>query len=341
MDHLSWLLLLHQIPPKPPYFRAKVLRRLNQLGALPIKNSAYVLPAGDEALEDLQWLRQEILQEGGEAWVFRTEVVAGLADDELQQAFRELRRSDYAELAETARKLLDQIRHDPKPALRVVAVRREDLPQALDDWAAAAAWSIPYEGEWRKLKRRYDEVRRIDFFGAPQREQLEATMDIIDHTLHSSIPASAEGAAPAELKGCTWITRRGPKVDRIASAWLIRRFIDAAARFRFVDPQNYTHHPGELRFDMFEGEFTHQGDLCTFEVLLRRIGIDDPALQAIAEVVHDIDLKDSKYQRAETAGIASLIEGIVLRHTDDGRRLDEGATIFDALYTRLQRPAPR
>ena len=336
MERLPWLLLLHQIPPKPPYFRAKVLRRLNQLGALSIKNSAYVLPAGDETLEDLQWLCKEIVKEGGEAWVFRTEAVAGLSDDDLRQAFRELRRADYAELIESARKLLDQIRENPKPALRVVAVKREDLPETLDDWAAAAARSIPHEAEWRKLKRRHDEVRRIDFFGAPEREQLEALMEIINHTLHSSAPAPAAGAGPAELKGRTWVTRRGPKIDRIGSAWLIRRFIDASAKFRFVDPQNYTHNPGELRFDMFEGEFTHEGDLCTFEVLLRRIGADDPGINAIAEVVHDIDLKDSKYQRAETAGIASLIEGIVLRHSDDERRLEEGATVFDALYARLR-----
>jgi len=123
-------------------------------------------------------------------------------------------------------------------------------------------------------------------------------------------------------------------VDRIASAWLIRRFIDPAARFRFVDPQSYQHSPQEIRFDMFEGEFTHDGDLCTFEVLLRRLALEDPALTPIAEMVHDIDLKDHKFERPETAGIDGLIQGIAARHTDDAQRIEEGSTVFDALYAR-------
>lgn len=333
---MNWLLLLHQIPPKPPYFRAKVLRRLNQIGALAIKNSAYILPANDETLEDLQWLRREIEEEGGEAWLFRTDVVAGLSDETIREAFRALRKGDYEQLISSARELLDQIRQAPRPAFRVVAVQREDLPQVLEHFNAAAVAGGPYETDWRKLKRRYDEVRRIDFFNAPDREQLEALMEIIDHTLHAQSTAQAERPALAEFKGRTWVTRRGVKVDRISSAWLIRRFIDPAARFHFVDPQSYTHAPNELRFDMFEGEFTHEGDLCTFEVLLSRTKLDDPALVAIAEVIHDIDLKDSKYQRPETPGIAAFIQGLALHQPDDERRLAEGAGFFDALYARFE-----
>ncbi len=103
------------------------------------------------------------------------------------------------------------------------------------------------------------------------------------------------------LQGSVWVTRQGVHVDRIASAWLIRRFIDPEARFKFVPAKGYVPEPGELRFDMFEAEFTHEGDRCTFEVLLARAGLADPALAAIGEIVHDIDLKDAKFGREETA----------------------------------------
>jgi hypothetical protein len=121
------------------------------------------------------------------------------------------------------------------------------------------------------------------------------------------------------------------KVDRISSAWLIKRFIDPRARFVFVDPESFRHEPGTLRFDMFEGEFTHEGDACTFETLLARFGLEDPALRALAEIVHDIDCKDEKFQRPETPGITSIIDGIVRSHADDWTRLARGSELLDAL----------
>jgi hypothetical protein len=124
-------------------------------------------------------------------------------------------------------------------------------------------------------------------------------------------------------------------VDRIATAWLIRRFVDPAATFRYVDQDRYQHQAGEIRFDMFEGEFTHEGGLCTFEALLRYVGRRDPALDALAEIIHDIDLKDEKYQRPETAGVAAMISGIAALHSADERRIEEGARLFEATYAAL------
>jgi hypothetical protein len=159
-------------------------------------------------------------------------------------------------------------------------------------------------------------------------------MDTIDRTLNPT-PAPAS-ASPESLRGRTWMTRTGVKVDRMASAWLIRRVIDPAATFVFTDPDAKPPSPDVVRFDMFEGEFTHDGDLCTFEVLLRAsTRADDEALQAIAEIVHDLDLKDDRYQRPETAGIAAMIHGITTRHADDQKRIGEGTTLFDALYASL------
>jgi len=126
-------------------------------------------------------------------------------------------------------------------------------------------------------------------------------------------------------------------VDRIASAWLIRRFVDPEARFKFVRGQRYAPEAGELRFDMFEAEFTHEGERCTFEVLLRRFGIEDAALGPLAEIVHDIDLKDSRFSRPEAPGMDRLIAGIAMRHKDDDARLRDGAAVLEALYEYFKR----
>lgn len=301
----KWLLLLHQIPPSPPYFRAKVLRQLNQLGALPIKNSAYLLPDNDENREDLEWLRSEIAEQGGEAWLFRAETMAGFTRESLESAFRDLREVDYKQLLEQSREFLGR---EPEQA----------------------------QAEWRRLKRRFEEIRRIDFFGAPSRQELENIMERIESVLHGAPAQPSAKPDLSQLKGRTWVTRRGVKVDRISSAWLIRRFIDPNATLRFVHQDRYEHQPGEIRFDMFEGEFTHEGDLCTFEALLRHANLKNPALDAIAEIVHDIDLKDNKYQRPETGGLAAMIAGIAQLHSSDENRVEEGARLFEATYAALR-----
>lgn len=289
----EWLMFLHQIPPSPPYFRAKILRRLKQVGALAIKNSAYLLPNSDETLEDFQWLLREIKNGGGEAWLFRASAVAGLSAEELSAAFREMRSADYREMAEEAAK-------------------------------------IESAAEWQRLKHRLEETIKIDYFAAPGRQELETLMQSIEK---QSSPSSTTSPL-AGLRGRTWVTRHGIKVDRISSAWLIRRFIDPQAKFSFVNPDTYKHHEGELRFDMFEGEFTHRGDSCTFEVLLADSGIDDPGLRAVAEIVHDLDLKEAKFNRPETPGVAAMIAGLA-RHESDDRRLEEGSPLFEALYRAL------
>jgi hypothetical protein len=150
---------------------------------------------------------------------------------------------------------------------------------------------------------------------------------------------TVQGAGPShrptsrsQYRARTWVTRTGIKVDRMASAWLIRKFIDPEARFKFVPSKGYEPEEGELRFDMFEAQFTHEGELCTFEVLLQSFELDDPALRDIAEIVHDIDLKDAKYGREEAPGIAQLVEGIAAAHEDDEERLRRGAALFEDLY---------
>ncbi len=123
----------------------------------------------------------------------------------------------------------------------------------------------------------------------------------------------------------------------MASAWLIRRFIDPKATFKFVTMKQYQPKDGEVRFDMFDAEFTHDGDRCTFEVLLDRTRLQDPALRAIADVVHDIDLKDAKFDRPETAGIAVLVASIAMAHREDEARIDRASQALDDLYVYYQK----
>ncbi len=148
---------------------------------------------------------------------------------------------------------------------------------------------------------------------------------------------SAAAAAPATHDriepGRTWVTRRGVQVDRMASAWLIHRFIDPKARFKFVAARGYQPEKGELRFDMFDAEYTHVGDRCTFQTLLGRFGRSDPGLAAIGEVIRDIDCKDVKYGRPETAGIAAMINAIAEADVSDDERLARSAPLFEGLLT--------
>ncbi|MFL5274484.1 MAG: chromate resistance protein ChrB domain-containing protein [Anaeromyxobacteraceae bacterium] len=186
-----------------------------------------------------------------------------------------------------------------------------------------------------RLRQRLSELDAIDFFGAPGREIAEGTVSGMEGRMKPTT-GSHERAKPAvrkeEYRGRTWVTRSGIKVDRMASAWLIRKFIDPQARFKFVPAKGYEPQKNEVRFDMFEAEFTHDGDLCTFEVLLERFGLTDPALRPIAEIVHDVDVKDVKYRREEAPGVGQVVAGIAAAHADDEARLERGSALFDDMY---------
>lgn len=239
-----WLALIHQLPPSPAYLRVKVRRRLHGLGAYALKQTVYVLPNSDEALEDFQWLREEIEAGGGSAVIAQLEFLDGISNEEIN--------------ANLPRQLSA---HDRKEAIR-----------------------------------------------------------------------GADRVKP----GRTWVTRAGVFVDRIASAWLIRRFIDPKARFKFVAGRGYVPRPSELRFDMTQAEYSHVGDACTFQTLLNRFGIADPALIIIGQIVHDIDCKDDAFNRPEKAGIHGLMRGIA-RRPDDHDRLTRGGAVLDDLYANLRR----
>ncbi|MCW5745611.1 MAG: chromate resistance protein [Alphaproteobacteria bacterium] len=308
-DPRPWLLLLHQLPPQPAYFRVKIWRRLQGLGAVAVKNSVYALPARDESLEDFQWLAQEIVDGGGEATIVEARFVDGLSDAQVIGLFDAARSADWEQIATEAR-------------------------QIGEAWGGLSTDEARTRVE--RLAKRADKLAAIDFFGAAGRETAAGLIDGLRGRLDGDNDSEADMAASetssAQWRERTWVTRRNVAVDRIASAWLIRRFIDRQARFKFVDGRGYKPEPGELRFDMVQAEFTHEGDRCTFETLMRRAALDDPAVAAIAEIVHDIDLKDDRYERAETAGVATLMGALSSGTLDDDTRLARGADILDSLY---------
>jgi hypothetical protein len=291
----NWLLLLHQLPAKPAYARVKLWRRLQALGAVAVKNAVYALPAVPQAQEDFEWALKEIIAAGGEGMIVEARLIDGLSDEGVRALFNAAREADYRALAKDIR-----------------ALEKDAAPAQIARLRAEAA-----------------RITAIDFFGANGREDVEARL-----AARSASDAASVGGTRTLVSGSghVWVTRRNVHVDRIGSAWLIRRFIDPQASFKFVAAKGYRPRPGELRFDMFEAEFTHEGDRCTFEVLLQKSGRDDPALAAIGEIVHDIDLKDGKFARAEAGGIAAVIDGLARADLSDMARVEQGGSLFDNLY---------
>jgi hypothetical protein len=296
----GWLLLIHQIPQNPGYLRVKVWRRLQRVGAVAIKSSVYVLPVSEQAREDFEWTLREIVQGGGDASICEARFVEGLSVEQVEALFHAARDADYAQIAEEAREV-------------------------------GAATEMPSAAELARLRRRLEEVSTIDFFGAPGRALAEAALLSAEARVRSASQSDPPDGRETDYRCRTWVTRKGIHVDRMASAWLIRKFIDPEARFKFVAGQGYMPEPQELRFDMFQAEFTHEGDDCTFEVLKRRFALEDAALDAIAEIVHDIDLKDGKFGSPEAQGVAAVVAGICRVHRSDDERLTRGEQLFDHL----------
>ncbi|PJG46327.1 ChrB protein [Sphingobium sp. LB126] len=308
-DTSVWLALLHQLPAKPPYLRVKIWRRLQAIGAVPLKNAVHLLPHSAESEAAFRDLLEEISGSGGEAIVIEAKLLAGQSDSDVRLLFDTARDADYDEIAQAARRLL------------------ETGPASGADIA--------------KLQKRLEEVGRLDFFGAHGRQEAEAALADLDRQRyqHPDIGRNEPShiSEPLDLTGRTWVTRRGVHVDRIACAWLIRRFIDPDARFKFVDGRHYDPIGGEFRFDMVDAEFTHEGDRCSFEMLLLRADLtDDHALVAIGEIIHELDIGDGKFVRPETAGVGAMLSGVCASTDDDLQRItmaSEALNQFHAFFS--------
>ena len=322
----DWILLVHLLPPHPTNLRVRIWRKLQQLGAVAIKNSVYALPFNEKTHEDFQWLKQEIESAGGEATVFRASTVEGATDKEIIALFQKARDEDYARL--TAE--LDGM---------AGALREQKRGGHLSPGRLAH-----HEAELEKLHSELERIVANDFFSARGRAAALSAYARCQQAMRAAQPRTAEAAKasasrdaaydPAQYQGRRWVTRRNLHIDRLACAWLIKRFIDRRARFFFVAEGEEVE--GGVRFDMFGAELTHEGEDCTFETMLKRFGLDgDAGLREVAEIVHDIDLKDRKFNRVEAAGLNAIVTGLAAMLKDDRKLIQQGSAIFDGLYALL------
>lgn len=327
----EWILLIHQLPPKPTNLRVRTWRKLQALGAVAIKNSVYVLPYNEKTNEDFQWLKQEIETSGGEANLFRAETVEGASDKEIVKIFRDDRNESYKTLIAEFEGLSGAAGEQMK---------RNSL---------SAGKLAQYGAELGRLRQELERVTATDFFqaslGAKAFAAFEKCRRVLRSTERKRGAASSDDTAGAQLKisdhqNRRWVTRKNPHIDRLASGWLIRRFIDKRPRFQFISEG--TTFENAISFDMADGDFTHRGEDCTFETMIKGFGLDaDSALSEIAEIVHDIDLKDKKFNRTEVSGVDAVVRGLSEVYADDGERLKQSMHVFDALYELFgQRKAP-
>ena len=311
----SWLLFIHQLPSQPSNLRVTTWRRLQQVGAIALKQAVYALPDTPEAREDFEWLKTEVKAAGGDASVFAADNVDAWSDDALVEEFRRTRQETYDELARDVEQALKRA----SSARRRTGTRAPALRRLLDIF-----------------RERLVAAEKIDFFGSAGRDRVLSTLRQLEDrvTGASRPPSSAEADASgrmASFQGRLWITRPRPGVDRMASAWLIQHFIDRQARFGFSADRDSVPEHG-VPFDMFGVEFSHQGEGCTFETLCSVFHLDGPALSRIAAIVHDLDLKDGKFGAPECSTVGAMIEGLQLANQSDDSLLEQGMTLFDSLY---------
>lgn len=294
-----WLLLMFSLPTKQASQRVEVWRKLKKYGALSLRTSGYLLPNTADNLEHFEWLATAIRKYKGEASVAHVHALDDLPSEKLIQLFNAARSQDYEKLIAELKKRAGKNKAEP--------------------------------GEIARFRRRLQEIAAIDFFNSPLRSRVEALLESADSTGESkAIPASARKLRK-EYVGRTWVTRPRPGIDRVSSAWLIRRFIDANAKFVFAsDPQQQ---PEAVPYDMFHTEgFGHRGDDCTFETLRKEFAIRDPKVEVIAEIIHDADLSDEKYGRVEAIGLDRVLIGWAQQGISDDELLRRGMELIEGLY---------
>jgi hypothetical protein len=305
----TWLLLLYGFPTKSGNARVSLWRKLKKFGAIQFKTSAYLLPDEPAHYERFQWLAKQIQDDKGEATLIRVAEVEGLSQAEIVRLFNQARTAEYQELKEVIQRVLARRKKSQDPSL---------------------------EGEWAKQQRRFNEIRETDYFQCPAAQDVEMLLQRLEQ---SSRPKAGAGEAAKldkrKFAGRIWMTRPRPGIDRAGSAWLITRFIDPKARFIFgMEPRR---HPGALPFDMVDVEFSHQGEDCTFETLVKRFGITDKPVLRMAEMIHDADVEDGKFQRHECIGIDAILRGWARTGMTDDELLAKGIDCFEALYQQLKK----
>ena len=301
----AWLLLLFSLPTNRNTERVAVWRRLKKMGAVQIKTSTYLLPDEPAQYEQFQWLAQQIRDYGGDSTLVRAQEIEGLTKEKVIAMFNDARANDYAEL---------------RKSLQGFIGRRKKM-----DAETAAA-------ELERLTRQFREIRQVDFFDSPRGHDVAM---LLRRAEGRSRARKLEVLDAKQYQGKTWLTRPRPEIDRVGSAWLISKFIDRKPRFVFAPSADAV--PNAIPFDMLDAEFSHHGNCCTFETLIRRFAISDKSIAKIGEMIHDADLDDARFQRVEAVGIDRVLKGWAKDGLPDEEILRRGFECFDALYAFLQR----
>jgi len=303
-----WLLLLYGLPTKRTTARVNLWRKLKKFGAIQLKTSAWALPDGPIHRERFEWLATQIRDDGGEATLLKVAEIGELTTQQIHGLFNDARTAEYQEL---------------------IAAIQTELPRG----RKANADSVSLE----KFQRRFHEIKQTDYFHCCKAHDAEMLLERASKlaTGKSKNPVQGPKLNPKDFVGRTWLTRPRPGIDRVGSAWLIKRFIDPKASFVFG--MEVSEFPNALPFDMVNVEFSHHGDNCTFETLVKRFELFDKTVLKIAEMIHDADLEDGKFQRSECLGIGLVLQGWARIGLSDQDLLKRGGECFEALYQQLKK----
>ena len=302
-QNLAWLLLLVRLPVTHSAERVGIWRKLKKSGAIQLQTSTYILPDDPPRYETFQWLTQHVRDAGGDATLVRVREIEGLSDERLIELFNAARAKEYASLRNVLRPLMTR------------STRTSNFDARLD-----------------RIRKQFREIRETDFFGCPKAEDLGIVLRKLEEI--EPRPKTRPKLHRRDFRDKVWLTRPRPEIDRVGSAWLIRKFIDPKAKFVFSNKRS--HNQRVFTFDMLGGDFSHDGDDCTFETLIRRFRIQDKPVGKIAEMVHDADLGDDKFQRTECIGIDRVLKGWVKEGLTDQEILRRGFECFDALHVFLR-----
>lgn len=316
----GWLLFFYSIPSKPVSGRMKIWRKLAGAGAVQLKGAVYILPMTEEHYEFFQWLVSEVESLGGEAAFTSVRKIDSVPDQDIIDFFATRRNEEYQVITGTVEDIETRINSLRKGS-------KSQNPRGLSE-------------QITKVYRRFEEVQKTDFFLSSKGKALRAKIDTLNVVLKGFSSTHSAKGVPAvarkrlgDYQGKRWVSRKRPFVDRMASAWLIKRFVDKSASFCLADEKEIASFKKDyVTFDVSGGDFTHIGDLCTFEILVRGFGIKDRVVRKIAEIVHELDIKDDKYHNAEARGVGEILSGLRKSIKDDSELLEKGMSVFEMLY---------
>jgi hypothetical protein len=317
--HRGWLLFFYSVPSKPVNARMRIWRRLAKSGAVQLKSAVYILPHNEENYELCQWLVSEVISMKGEGSFVVVKKVETIRDDDITAIFNDQREKDYSVIE----KSLEELER------RTSSIRK----------GAGMQSSKKLQEQLGKHLIEFEQIRKIDFFESKKGISLKKRFDTLERDMRGLSKAAISQTTEISLRniedyqGKIWATRKKPFIDRMASAWLIKRFIDKKAAFTFIDERDVeTLGKDTVAFDMRGGKFTHTGDMCTFETIVKSFGIKERTVKKIAEIVHELDMKDGKYNAPEAKGIEDILSGIRKTAKNDVETIEKGMTVFEMLY---------